>query len=109
MTRNRPQAGPPPGAETALHAALAPVIVKDEGAVCGPGEGRLAQEGGYLHPMPADTPFVEATHHLDQVARAVKNPGAPVEIVAQVGIGYAILALVEEVAELKRRLPASEG
>jgi hypothetical protein len=55
--------------------------------------------------MPTDTNWNEATHFLDRAAKTIKQvgQGAPVEAVAQVGVGYAILALVDELAEQKRQ------
>lgn len=54
--------------------------------------------------MPSDSNHTEATHFLDRAAESVRSGSAPTEIVAQVGIGYAILALVDELDELRREL-----
>jgi hypothetical protein len=56
--------------------------------------------------MPTDTNFVEATHFLDRAAETIRQigGGAPVDAVAQVGIGYAVLALLDEVESLKAQL-----
>lgn len=56
--------------------------------------------------MPTDSNHVEATHFLDRTAARVQSigDGAPLDVVAQLGLGYAVLALVDEVAELRREL-----
>lgn len=49
--------------------------------------------------MPTDDHYTLATFHLDKAAETVRRigDGAPVEAVAQVGVGYALLALMDEV------------
>jgi len=56
--------------------------------------------------MPTDSNHVEATHFLDRAAENVRTDGggAATETIAQLGLGYAVLALVDEIDELRRQL-----
>lgn len=48
--------------------------------------------------MPTDTHHALATHHLDHAAEMLRKigGGAPIEVHATVGVGYAVLALIDE-------------
>lgn len=49
--------------------------------------------------MPTDTHHALATHHLDHAANRLRlvGDGAPLEVHAIVGVGYAVLALIDEI------------
>jgi hypothetical protein len=63
--------------------------------------GRRAPGGATasIRQMPTDTHYELAVHHLDKAAKRAQNTGdaTPVEIIAQIGVGYAVLALMDEV------------
>lgn len=53
--------------------------------------------------MPTDEHYVVAQYHLDKAERVLTalGDGAPAEIRAQVGIGYALLAVMDELEKLR--------
>jgi hypothetical protein len=54
--------------------------------------------------MAADANYIEAQHWIDRAAKGAKSESTHLDMVALVGVGYAILALMDEVIELRKHL-----
>lgn len=58
--------------------------------------------------MDPDSVQTQAEGFLDRAAEKAQGDGIPLEVLAQIGIGYAVLALVDEIDLLRRELRARE-
>lgn len=61
--------------------------------------------------MSMETNWSNAAHYLDRAAKTLDGigDGAPVDVVAEVGLGYALLALMDEIEALRKRLAGESG
>lgn len=58
--------------------------------------------------MPTEANYVEAQHFVDRAAESVRRggEGTQLDFVALIGLGYAVLALMDEMIELRKQLAA---
>jgi hypothetical protein len=61
--------------------------------------------------MPTEANYVEAQYFVDRAAEGVRRGGdaTRLDFVAAVGLGYAVLALMDEVIELRKQLAGSDS